>query len=79
MTTRSPAYRFLADEARGAGAVMADRTAWRICRDNCWWSVFGKKRGKGRKTGPPLHDDLVRRVLRWEAVREAVEEVIRHP
>ncbi|MGY4967562.1 hypothetical protein [Streptomyces sp. 900105245] len=26
--------RFLADEARGAGARMADRTAWRICRDN---------------------------------------------
>ncbi|MFC9266215.1 hypothetical protein ACFTXJ_00290 [Streptomyces zhihengii] len=27
-------YRFLADEARDAGAAMADRTAWRICRDN---------------------------------------------
>ncbi|GAQ67687.1 hypothetical protein [Streptomyces scabiei] len=34
-------YRFLADEARGVGTVMADRTAWRICRDNRWWSVFG--------------------------------------
>lgn len=54
-------YCFLADEARGAGAVMADRTAWRICRDNRWWSVFGKKRGKGKKAGPPVHDDLVRR------------------
>ncbi|MER6567447.1 IS3 family transposase [Streptomyces sp. NPDC001093] len=54
-------YRFLADEARGAGAVMADRTAWRICRDNRWWSAFGKKRGKGKKAGPPVHDDLVRR------------------
>ncbi|MFD9973915.1 IS3 family transposase [Streptomyces sp. NPDC059017] len=52
-------YRFLADEARGTGAVMADRTAWRICRDNRWWSVFGKKRGKGKKAGPPVHDDLV--------------------
>ncbi|MCM2428714.1 IS3 family transposase [Streptomyces sp. SID13666] len=54
-------YRFLADEARSVGAGMADRTAWRICRDNRWWSVFGKKRGKGKKTGPPVHDDLVRR------------------
>ncbi|MGQ4390667.1 IS3 family transposase [Streptomyces sp. SAS_270] len=54
-------YRFLADEARGAGAGMADRTAWRICRDNRWWSVFGKKRGKSKKTGPPVHDDLVSR------------------
>jgi transposase InsO family protein len=40
---------------------MVDRTAWRICRDNRWWSVFGKKRGKGKKAGPPVHDDLVRR------------------
>lgn len=54
-------YRFLADEARGAGAGMADRTAWRICRDNRWWSVFGKKRGKSKKAGPPVRDDLVSR------------------
>ncbi|MFG2987603.1 IS3 family transposase, partial [Streptomyces sp. NPDC048258] len=51
----------LADEARSTGAAMADRTAWRICRDNRWWSVFGKKRGRGKKAGPPVHDDLVRR------------------
>ena len=38
---------------------MADRTAWRICRDNSWWSVFGKKRGRnGKKPGPAVHDDL---------------------
>ncbi|WP_405910227.1 IS3 family transposase [Streptomyces sp. NBC_00828] len=54
-------YRFLADEARSNGAVMADRTAWRICRDNRWWSVFGKKRGRAKRAGPPVHDDLVRR------------------
>ncbi|MFJ6054514.1 hypothetical protein [Streptomyces sp. NPDC092307] len=36
-------YRCLADEARSVGAGMADRTAWRICRDKLWWSVFGKK------------------------------------
>ncbi|MFF3413423.1 IS3 family transposase [Streptomyces sp. NPDC002698] len=54
-------YRFLADEARSMGAGMADRTAWRICRDNRWWSVFGKKLGRTKKAGPPVHDDLVRR------------------
>ncbi|WP_190090499.1 IS3 family transposase [Streptomyces melanogenes] len=54
-------YRFLADEARNLGAGMADRTAWRICRDSRWWSVFGKKRGRTKKAGPPVHDDLVRR------------------
>ncbi|MGQ7750347.1 IS3 family transposase [Streptomyces sp. WC2508] len=56
-------YRFLADEARDAGAVMADRTAWRICRENQWWSVFGKKRGRTKKAGPPVHDDLVNRAF----------------
>ncbi len=56
-------YRFLADEARTAGQAMADRTAWRICSDNRWFSAFGKckRRGKGGKVGPPVHDDLVRR------------------
>ncbi|MCT2180047.1 IS3 family transposase, partial [Kocuria sp. p3-SID1433] len=42
-------YRFL------AGEVMCERTAWSICRDNQWWSVFGKNRGKnGKRPGPPL-------------------------
>lgn len=57
-------YRFLADEARSAGESMVDRTAWRICSDNGWWSAFGKRqRGKNGKPGPPVHDDLVGRVF----------------
>ena len=58
-------YRFLVDEAREAGQAMSERTAWSICAENRWWSVFGKKkaRGKGRKVGPPVHDDLVGRVF----------------
>lgn len=40
---------------------MAERTAWRICSQNRLWSVFGKKRGKNGKVGPPVHDDLVER------------------
>lgn len=52
-------HRFLADEARDAGQVMCDRTAWKICSDNEWWSALGKKKGKtGKKPGPPVHDDL---------------------
>ncbi len=57
-------YRFLADEAREEGQAMADRTAWRICSANGWWSVFGKKRGrngKKRRPGTPAFDDLVKR------------------
>ncbi len=41
-------HRFLVDEARAAGEAMAERTAWRICRDNGWWSTFGKRRGRGK-------------------------------
>jgi transposase InsO family protein len=55
-------YRFLADEVRLAGIDVADRAVWRICRDNGWWSRFGKpKRRKGAKPGTPSHDDLVHR------------------
>ncbi|WP_086011265.1 IS3 family transposase [Micromonospora maris] len=56
-------YRFLADEARDAGQPMVERTAWRICSGMGWWSAFSKRkrRGKGGKVGPPVHDDLVQR------------------
>jgi transposase InsO family protein len=58
-------YRFLADEARAEGQPMADRTAWRICSANGWWSAFGKPRGrngkKKRRPGTPAFDDLVQR------------------
>lgn len=65
-------YRFLADEARDAGEAMAERTAWRICSANGWFSVFGKKpkRGKAKKAGPPVHDDLVKRDFTAEAPNE---------
>ena len=53
-------YRFLADEARDAGHGACDRTMWRICSDNGWFSVFGKKKnGKAGKPDTPAHDDLV--------------------
>jgi putative transposase len=55
-------YRFLLDEARDAGEAMAERTAWKICSEQGWWSAFGKRRGRnGKKAGPPVHEDLVRR------------------
>jgi transposase InsO family protein len=65
-------YRFLVDQARDAGESMAERTAWRICRDNGWWSAFGKKkaRGKGKRPGPPVHDDLVQREFVADAPNE---------
>lgn len=61
-------YRLLADEAAAAGMVACDRTVWRVCADNGWWSAFGKKRGRnGKKAGPPAHEDRVHRQFRAEA------------
>ena len=48
-------YRLLADEAREVGQSMADRTAWSLCSSNGWWSVFGKKRGRGGKRPGSRH------------------------
>ena len=57
-------YRFLADEVRDAGFDACERTVWRVCRDNGWWSVFGKRKTrKSSKPGTPAHDDLVRRIF----------------
>ena len=52
-------YRFLVDAARDAGQAMADRTAWRICSDNGWWSAFGKRR-RGTKAPSPAAPRRVR-------------------
>src|SRR5690606_20456138 len=74
-------YRFLADEVRAAGHVACDRTVWRICRDQGWWSVFGKRRrGKTTKPGTPAHDDLVRRVFTTPAPNRLwLADITEHP
>ncbi len=55
-------YRFLTDEVREIGFDVCERTVWKVCRDNGWWSVFGKPKGrKHPKPGTASHDDLVRR------------------
>ena len=65
-------YRFLIDEAADAGEAMCERTAWRICSTNGWWSAFGKpKKGKGGRPGPPVHDDLCAVVDKHGVTRHA--------
>jgi transposase InsO family protein len=56
-------YRFIADELEAAGHVVGERRVWRLCRDQRVWSTTVRKgrRGKGRRPGPAVHDDLVRR------------------
>jgi putative transposase len=74
-------YRFLLDEARDAGQSMAERTAWRICADNGWWSRFGKKERYARaRVGAPAHDDLVRREFTAPAPNRVwLSDLTEHP
>jgi hypothetical protein len=73
-------YRFLADEVRQAGHQVCDRTVWRICRDNGWWSVFGRPRSRRKtKAGTPAHDDLGRQFDPAGPDRLWVMDVTEHP
>lgn len=74
-------YRFLADEVRKAGHEVCDRTVWRICRDNGWWSCFGKPRTrKNHLAQTPAHDDLVRRRFNADAPNRLwLTDLTEHP
>jgi transposase InsO family protein len=74
-------YRFLAAEAGDAGESMAERTAWRICSNNSWFSAFGKRRrGKNGKVGSPVHDDLVGRDFTADAPNQLwLSDITEHP
>ena len=54
-------YRFIADELPGRGIVAGENRVARLCSQQRIWSVLAKKRGLGRKAGPPVHEDLVAR------------------
>ena len=54
-------YRFLADELEVRGESVSERRVWRLCSEMSVWSAFVKKSRSGKKPGPPVHDDLVRR------------------
>lgn len=76
-------YRFLFDEVRAAGFDVCERTVWRICRDNGWWSLIVRRRGRSGKrvlTGAPAHEDLVRREFTAEATNRLwLVDITEHP
>ena len=59
-------YRFIADELPARGIRAGENRVARLCSAQRVWSLHAKKRGRNRKAGPPVHDDLVRR--RFSAV-----------
>lgn len=75
-------YRLLTDQARAAGFDAAERTIWRICSANGWWSVFGKKktRSKRKVASGAGHDDLVRRDFTAEGPNQLwLTDLTEHP
>jgi putative transposase len=54
-------YRFISDELEALGHVASENRVQRLCSLQRIWSVHSKKRGTGRRPGPPVHDDPVQR------------------
>lgn len=54
-------YRFIADELHAAGHQVSERRVWRLCSTAGIVSAHARRRGRSRRPGPPVHDDLVER------------------
>lgn len=56
-------YRFISDELEAAGHEASERRVWRLCRDQAVWSTTTRKgrKGSGKRPGPAVHDDFVKR------------------
>ncbi|MDG3011498.1 IS3 family transposase [Rhodococcus sp. D2-41] len=54
-------YRFIADELPRHSVSAGENRVWRLCSQQQIWSTFAKKPGRNRRSGPPVHDDLVAR------------------
>lgn len=54
-------YRLIADELIVAGHQVSENRVHRLCTQQRLWSVQARKRGRNRRPGPPVHDDLVAR------------------
>lgn len=75
-------YRLIADELEKAGQATNERRVWRLCRDQQVWSTTIRKgrRGSGKRPGPAVHDDLVRRNFTAAYLDEVwLTDITEHP
>lgn len=57
-------YRLIADDLADLGFAASERRVWRVCSSNGLLSAINRRRrGKGSKPGPPVHDDRVQRIF----------------
>ncbi|MFJ2610537.1 IS3 family transposase [Streptomyces sp. NPDC087425] len=73
-------YRFIADELARRGFTASENRVWRICSMQQIFSLHAKKKGRSRKAGPPVHDDLVRRDFTADAPNTKwLTDITEHP
>ncbi len=73
-------YRFISDELEALGHVASENRVQRLCSLQRIWSVHSKKRGTGRRPGPPVHDDLVQRNFTATAINTLwLTDISEHP
>ena len=73
-------YRFIADELARRGFTASENRVWRICSMQQIFSVHAKNKGRSRQSGPPVHDDLVRRNFTAEAPNvKWLTDITEHP
>ena len=73
-------YRLIADMLHDRGVVACERRVWRLCSSRGIWSVHAKRRGTGRRPGPPVHDDLVCRDFQAGRIDELwFGDITEHP
>ena len=73
-------YRFIADELARRGYTASENRVWRICSMQQIFSLHAKKKGRYKKAGPPVHDDLVRRNFTADAPNVTwLTDITEHP
>ena len=73
-------YRFIADELARDGVVASRNRVNRLCTMARLWSMHSRKRGRFRKPGPPVHDDLVKREFTASAPNKLwLTDITEHP
>jgi putative transposase len=73
-------YRFIADELVRTGTTAGRNRVQRLCTLQRIWSLHSRKRGRHRKPGPPVHDDLVGRQFRAEGLNQTwFTDITEHP
>jgi len=53
-------YRFITDELADVGITASENRVWRLCSAQGILASHHRRRGTGRKPGPPVHDDLLK-------------------